>query len=108
MDLLVNLYVKQYGMKINPFRSLDLSLDIFQLLRHRGLRMFRLKVLLVGLGVGHGGLADGAGELEAGRGRLGVVVLAVPLHLLQLRLLLRRLRLRLLCLESTSHYQGDF
>jgi len=50
--------------------------------------------------------ADGAGELEASRGCLGVVMLAVPLHLLQLRLLLRRLRLRLLCLESASHFQA--
>ena len=65
--------------------------------------MLGLKVLLVGLGVGHGGPTDAAGELEAGGGGLGVVVLVVAGLLLQLGGLLGGFGLGLLSLETTSH-----
>ena len=72
------------------------AFHIHQFGRHRGLRVLRLEVLLVRLGVGHGGLADGAGVFQSGRGGLGVVVLAVALRLLQLGRLLGSLGLGLL------------
>jgi len=85
-----------------------LGLDIDELGGHRSLGVLRLEVLLVRLGVGHGRPADGAGELEPSGCRLGVVVLAVSLHLFQLGSLLLGFCLGLLRLESASHPDNFF
>lgn len=82
------------------------ALDVLEFLGKGHRRVLVFKVLLVGLGVGHGGLAHAARVLQPGRRRLGVVVLVVACLLLQLGGLLGGLGLGLLGLEAAGHPAG--
>lgn len=77
--------------------------NILQFSGHVCLRVLVLKMLLVGLGIGHLGFADGAGDGQRSLSRLLLVLGTVALLLLSGRRLLLSLLLGLQFLVSTSH-----
>jgi hypothetical protein len=78
--------------------------NILELSRHGGLGVFVLKVLFISLRIRHGGPADRAEKLKPSCCSLGIIVLVVSCLLLQLGCFFCCLCLRLLSLQSTSHF----
>ena len=98
--------LNRYYSRPRTEEGVRLCLDVLEVVGQRVLGVLVLEMLLVGLGVGHLRLADGARHLETGLRRGVLLCLAVALRLLQLGLFLGVLLLGLDLLVTAGHGEG--